>query len=207
MRARAMKKLYAVLLSLCIAGAAGALLAQDAPKADKDKKEAAPVSDKKGVEGYSKAKWGSAMAAVKNDLMGKISYTDDKRLIQTRDGDITYSYGFFYKEKPGKDNKPEQETRLFYVNVQFPYLSMKDVAKKLEDQYGAPTGDSVKDNAGYMLWEFEKTTIILWVEQYEKKPFTKKITYMSKDLTKELEDYKLELFNAIENKTKETMKP
>ncbi len=202
-----MKKLYAVLLSLCIAGAAGALHAQDAPKADKDKKETAPSEKKGGVEGYSKAKWGSAMAAAKNDLTGKIVYTDDKRVIQTRDGDITYSYGFFYKEKPGKDNKTEQETRLFYVNVQFPYLSMQDVAKKLEAQYGAPTGDSVKNNSGAMIWEFEKTTIIMWVEQYEKKPFTKKITYMSKELTREISDYALELFNAGEKKTIETMKP
>jgi hypothetical protein len=195
-----MKKLCAVLITLSLAGTSGGLLAQDAAKADKDKKPA-PISDKKGIEGYSKAKWGSPMATVENEVLGKISFTDDKRVIEARDGDLSYHYGFFYKEKIGKDNKTEQETRLFFVNVQFPYLNTSDIAKKLEEQYGAPTGDSVKNNSGALTWEFEKTTIILWVDQYERKPFSRKITYLSKDLTRELADYLKELFNAQEIQT------
>jgi hypothetical protein len=172
-------------------------------------------------DGFGNIKWGSSISDVKGGVIGKIAYTDDKKVLVSKDGDIEYLYGFFYKgpESGDMEIKPEtkeevksevpaekgketgtetKETKLFYVSVKFPYLSKEEVKKKLEEKYGPATGEDIKDNKGAMVWASGNTTIIMWVDSYEKKPFCMKINYLSVDIAKEVNNYQRAIFSSRE---------
>jgi hypothetical protein len=40
--------------------------------------------------------------------------------------------------------------------------------------------------------------VILWVDSYEGKPYSRRITYLDKRVTKELSDYRFRVFNRVE---------
>lgn len=149
----------------------------------------------KDVSGYGDVKWGARFSDAKERVIGKIVYHDDKKVIITRDEEIEYRYGFFFMDtsiSSPEEEKSEKETTkpvessleaiLFYVSIQFPYLTMVDVRKKIEEKYGQPTGETVKDSQGAIIWDFDKTAIIMWLDRYENNPFCRKINYVSKEL-------------------------
>lgn len=159
--------------------------------------------------GFGDIKWQTSLEEAKGKVLGEILYTDEKRTIDTKDGDISYHYGFFYVETEGAETAAEKtgpqkpkdkisDTKLFYVTVKFPYLTMEDVRKKLEEKYGQATGQSIRDYQGAIIWDSEKTTIVMWVYRYEKKPFCSKINYIGKELAKEINDYQEKVFNKRE---------
>ena len=164
----------------------------------------------KGTDGFGDIKWGAKAEEVKGKVLGKIVYYDEKRAIITKDNHIQYLYGFFLLEsqpdiKSGKEKEVGKEqngaasgTGLFYVSVLFPYLAMKDVRKRIEGKYGPPTGENLKDNQGAIIWDFDKTTIIMWVERYDDSPFCRKINYIGKELAKEINEYQRMIFNKTE---------
>jgi hypothetical protein len=67
---------------------------------------------KKPVDGYGGLKWGSSLPDSRKGIKGKIVFDDEKRIIVTREGEITYRYGFVYKEpaaeKPA-DTQPQAQ--------------------------------------------------------------------------------------------------
>ena len=166
--------------------------------------------NQKVINGFGDIKWGIKVQDAKEKVHGKIVYFDEKKVIITKDGDIKYLYGFFCLEsrsvlvnKEEKEIKKEEkstssEASLFYVSVQFPYLSMQDVRKKIEEKYGSSTGENVKDNQGAIFWSFDKTTIIMWIERYNNKPFCRKINYLGNDLAKKINEYQRKIFNKAE---------
>jgi hypothetical protein len=112
---------------------------------------------------------------------------------------MEYLYGFFYADPVlAQGGQPASEARLFYVAVQFPYLPMDQVRKKIEERYGPPNGENIKDNQGALVWDSAKTTVIMWVDRYEKKPFCRKINYVGKDLAREINEYQTMIFNKTE---------
>lgn len=161
-------------------------------------------------DGFENLAWGSVFENVKNSVKGKLLFADDNKLIVSKDIEITYKYGFFYKDpevmQGKKDSSAEDttdaekgsEARLFFVAVEFPYLPLKDVREKTISKYGPPTIESINKNKGALVWESEKTTVIMWVDSYEKKPFCRKINYISKEISKELGDYHYRIFNSTE---------
>jgi hypothetical protein len=50
------------------------------------------------IDGFGNVKWGSSISDARSGVVGKISYTDDKKVLMSREGDIEYQYGFLYKE-------------------------------------------------------------------------------------------------------------
>jgi hypothetical protein len=159
--------------------------------------------------GYENIQWGSMLAASRERIKGKLYFTDDKTLIISREGDMEYHYGFFYVdpavEKPqaGEGDKKEKvekadEGKLYYVALKFPYLAMNEVRKKIEDKYGPYTNENMSNHQGAIAWNGEKTIIIMWVDRYENKPYCRRITYVSKEIIKELNDYFLRVFNRVE---------
>jgi hypothetical protein len=180
------------------------------------------------IDGFGNVKWGALISDVKVNVIGKISYTDDKRIIVSREGDIEYQYGFFYRGietgqlEPAKtvpaaaaketpEVKPKEsavkteesdikakDSKLFYVSIRFPYLTKDEVKKKIEEKYGSSTGEDVKDNKGAIVWNSGTTTIIMWVDSYEKKPYCMKINYLSKDIAKEVKNYLNIIFTSRE---------
>jgi hypothetical protein len=173
------------------------------------------------IDGFGNIKWGTSISDVKANVIGKIAYTDDKKILISRESDIEYLYGFFYKgieteelehaksdTAPAKNENPEtklkesdikaKDSRLFYVSLRFPYLTKDEVKKKIEEKYGPSTGEDIKDNKGAIVWNSGTTTIIMWVDNYEKRPYCMKINYLSKDIAKEVKDYLNKIFNSRE---------
>jgi hypothetical protein len=97
-----------------------------------------------------------------------------------------------------KAGEPRDEGKLFYVALKFPYLAMKDVQKKLTEKYGPSTSENLSDFQGAMAWSSEKTIIIMWVDRYEKKPYCRRITYISREISRELNEYVSRVFNKTE---------
>ena len=101
-----MKRFIEGFLAVCVLAACASLFAQTAPArrtAPPPAKEAAgpkePVKTAaRSIEGFNKTRWGDSLNSVKNNVLGKITYTDEKKIITSRDGDIEYLYGFFVRE-------------------------------------------------------------------------------------------------------------
>lgn len=165
-------------------------------------------------EGYGSLTWGTLLSDAKEKITGKLVYTDEKKIIISKDGNLEYRYGFFYidpamkkvmgektaeKAETGTKETPKKdEGKLFYVSLHFPYLSMKEVMDKMKAKYGEARSSNIKDNQGALAWDSEKTIIVVWIDRYEKKPFCRRITYLSKDIARELNDYVNRTFNKAE---------
>jgi hypothetical protein len=179
---------------------------------------AATAQTKAPVAGFGGVNWGVSMTEAKKGLKGKIVFEDGKKLIVTRDGEITYRYGFFSKEtvKPEEgaassskqaQSQPAAEPKFFYAVSEFPYLLLPKLKEKMVAQYGEPTGDNVKKNQGAVMWDSGSGVVIVWVDAYEKKPFCRKISYISKDIAKELNTYQEELFSKKEMEVLKSLVP
>lgn len=160
-------------------------------------------------EGFGNVNWGTPVSAAKGQVLGKIIFSDDKKVIRSRDGDIEYLYGFFYIDPALMKGAPQGSTegKLFYVSINFPYLLMDDVRKKIEAKYGTASGETIKNNQGALLWDSDKTTIILWVDEYEDKPYSRKITYVGREIAKEINEYQKKVFNQRELEILEKLSP
>jgi hypothetical protein len=159
--------------------------------------------------GYDTLSWGTMLTDAKAKIRGKLYFTDEKTLIISREGNLEYHYGFFYIDPAlvkaeGAEGEKKQapmkadEGKLFYVVLRFPYLSMEEVRKKIEDKYGLYTNEDMNNFQGALAWNGEKTIIIMWVDRYEDKPYCGRITYVSKEISKELNEYNLRVFNRVE---------
>ncbi len=183
-----MKKIFLLIFSILII-----LPAYSQGKNTKNKEKVKKENKRKSElpDGYGTLKWGTSLSDAKKGISGKIFYTDDKKVIISREGDLEYKYGFFY------DNT-SVEGKLFYLSMSFPYLSLESVKEKIESKYGQPSSENIKDNKGEIAWDSEKTIIILWVDNYEKKPYSRRITYIGKKIAKEMNEFQKKVFNKTE---------
>lgn len=203
-----MKRLILALLVFVLTTAHGQTM-----KDTKDKKEQKDTKEKtvtKNIyDGYEGLTWGIRLTAARDKIKGKLYFTDEKTLVLSRDGELDYHYGFFYQDpamekadtaEAAKKEGTEKsdEGKLFYVALKFPYLSMDEVRKKIEEKYGPATTENMNKNQGAIAWNGEKTIVIMWVDRYENKPFCRRITYVSKEITRELNDYQIKVFNRVE---------
>ncbi len=161
-------------------------------------------------EGYGSITWGTLLSGARSSIRGKMVFTDEKSVIVTKDGELKYTYGFFYVD-PGeteaeaaKEGESQQapvkvdEGKLFYVILSFPYLNLQDVRKKYTEKYGAPNIENVEKNQGAVAWDDPKSIIVIWVDDYEGKPYTRRVSYVSKEIAKEVNDYSFRMFNKTE---------
>jgi len=176
-------------------------------------------------DGYGTVTWGMYLSDVRAKISGVLTYTDEKNIIISKDKEMQYIYGFFYKTPsadaapvkkedttPSADKQPEttqdkDEGKLFYVSMNFPYLDKDQVYAKIEKKYGKHTGENIKENQGAIAWDSENTVVIMWVDRYEKKPFCRKIIYISKPISKELNEYTGTIFNKTEIELLKKMNP
>ncbi|MCL1833080.1 MAG: hypothetical protein FWG49_01135 [Leptospirales bacterium] len=155
-------------------------------------------------DGYGDLTWEIYLSDARDKISGVLTYTDEKTVIVSKENEMQYRYGFFYKEPAAAPNNNETENtqekdegKLFYVSMNFPYLGKDQVYDRIEKKYGKHTSENVKDNKGAIAWNSENTIIIMWVDQYERKPYCRRIIYVSKKVSSELNDYT----NTILNKT------
>ncbi|MCL1911630.1 MAG: hypothetical protein FWG13_05445 [Leptospirales bacterium] len=155
-------------------------------------------------QGYGSLTWGTMLSEAKDKIEGKLVYTDDQKIIISKDGELEYYYGFFYMDPakydaPANDNaQTADEGKLFYVALKFPYLSIETVRQKMIDKYGEPDLEELVRGRGPVAWDSEKTIMIMWVDLYEGKPYCRRVTYVSKETTKDLNAYVYAMFNKIE---------
>ncbi|HRX16568.1 MAG TPA: hypothetical protein P5123_09650 [Spirochaetota bacterium] len=223
-----MKKIIILTVVLSITGI---LLGQSEEEPDK----ATVVATEPGG-----ARWGSSFDEVREVARGKLQFYRKDHYIITKDGEITYTYGFFYEDPemlgmdPEEEMEPEPatagaategattegattegatddektgEAQYLYGITSFPYLAMEDVKKKLIEKYGEPTAESIVRNSGVIIWDLETTQISAWIDAYEKKPYCRKIVYVSKEVSKKLKDYNYKIFNRKEIDTLNRIKP
>lgn len=203
-----MKRSFLLIICILFAATSSSLISQVNKVKDEIK------SDINKLDGFGDLKWGTNISDAKGKVIGKIVFYDEMKLIVTRDGNIEYLYGFFFMDPEiykleeassvKKDEKIEDvgkkayDVRLFYVSLRFPYLTMKEVRKKVENKYGQATGENIKDNQGAIIWDFDKTTIIMWIDRYEDRPYCRKINYIGKELATDINEYQKRIFNKIE---------
>jgi len=182
-------------------------------------KDASKTTDNSGQieklpDGYGSLTWGMYISDAKGKISGVLTFTDDKKIIVSKDKEMEFYYGFFYrepsaektavkKEETAADKQPDTTTekdegKLLYVSISFPYLDKDKVYEKIQKKYGKNTGENIKDNQGAIAWDSENTVVIMWVDRYEKKPYCRKITYISKKMSKELNEYTNTIFNKTE---------
>ena len=160
--------------------------------------------------GFEKVSWGTLLSKAKSNVKGKISFSDDKTLIVSKIDDITYYYGFFHidlekmKQVRGADKIPKDapdEGKLFYVAIEFPYVDKDLILKKITTRFGKPSTENILDNQGSISWDSDKTILVLWVDKFENKPYSRRITYVSKDIAKEVNTYYDDFFKYKEKNT------
>lgn len=175
-----------------------------------------PVENNNAVvipAGYGEAQWGAYLTDTRDKISGRLIFTDDKAVIISRDGDLEYRYGFFYRDplitgdKPAIEATPETEAEtpevkdegtLFYVSLQFPYLDKDLVYNKIREKYGDHSSEDIRNNQGAMAWNSEKTIILMWIDQYENKPYCRRIVYFNKEIASQLKDYHQTIFHKRE---------
>lgn len=200
-----MKRMLSLTVILFLAaGAFAQVKKKDEPKKTSGTKANIP-------EGYGSLKWGTLLSKSRDGIAGKLVFTDEKSLIISRDGDLEYHYGFFYvdpavspvaKSEEKKDAKGtaqgQDEGTLFFVSIKFPYLSMDEVRKKIEDKIGPATNDFLTKGQGAIAWDSDKTLVVMWVDRYRANSYCRRITYLSKEIAKELNNYQTRVFNKNE---------
>ncbi len=162
-------------------------------------------------EGYGNLKWGVTLGKAKEGIAGKLAFTDEKTEIISRDGNLEYQYGFFYidpavtamekgdsgqERKGGADEKDEGV--LYFVSLKFPYLLLKEVRDKIEEKYGPSTNEYMSKGRGAIAWDSEKSLVVMWVDKYGNNSYCRRITYLSKDIAKDLNKYQTRVFNKNE---------
>jgi len=190
-------------------------------------------TEKKGQDkqklplGYGNLAWGMYVSEAMDKIAGTLTYTDDKKIIVSKDGELEYRYGFFYIDPQltdmdiplaETDKQPEtgtdttagdtttdtataekkDEGRLFYVSLNFPYLDKDVVYNKIKEKYGLHTGDNIKNNQGAIAWKSDDTIIIMWVDNYKKRPYCRRVIYISRKISKEVSTYTSNIFNRTE---------
>ena len=201
-----MKKLIPILLLLIVTSIA----AQDNKKDDK-KKEDKNTKKANLPAGYESITWGTLLSKVKSSIKGKIQFTDEKTVIISKKSEITYKYGFFFIDperiKVEKDKKKDlpNEGKLFFVALKFPSLPYEEVKKQIEKKFGPSTNENIINNQGSVAWNSDKTVLVLWVDRFENKKYCRRITYVSKDIAKEIDKYYKNLYFYKEQKTIENV--
>ncbi len=175
--------------------------------------------------GYGDLTWGMYLSDTRPKIAGVLVYTDEKKIIVSKDGDLEYRYGFFYIDPAAAEDEvpvagtevrtegtetattegtttaaeeKKDEGKLFYVSLNFPYLDKDSVYNKIKKKYGNHSGENIKDNQGAIAWNSDETIVIMWVDRYKKKPYCRRVVYISKKISKELNDYTYKLFNKTE---------
>ncbi len=167
---------------------------------------------------YSDVKERFVALAQSKDVQEKIEIVNDipeREILIMRKG-ILYRYVFYKKPLMKKDTKPAapdmvngtddippgnegQQTvaapRFFFVESIFPLVASEDLYKKLSEKYGNRTNTSIneKEPRGAYIWDLPDGLLVQWLESYEKKPYTRNLYYISKqirdEIRKDMQDY------------------
>lgn len=94
----------------------------------------------------------------------------------------------------------QTEAVLYQVRIILPFISAGLLEQKIEAIYGKKTKSTVdpKTLRGADIWDLEGGYIFLWYEPYNNKPFSRRIDFISKDLSKKILEESKDYFDSKE---------
>ncbi len=148
-------------------------------------------------------KWGEKFSEIKKRLKN-IKYEDtNKRIVYVKNF-IVFTLGFFpftevektdlqksqvsssnQQNETKEEAKQKEEGLLYYINLSFPLTEAYEIIKKYNQQYGVPK----QKEENFILWETNDTVIYLWLEKYNNSLFSRRVDFISKELSNKIKEY------------------
>lgn len=94
----------------------------------------------------------------------------------------------------------QTEAVLYQVRILLPFISAELLEQKIQASFGKKTKSTVdpKTLRGADIWDLEGGYIFLWYEPYNNKPFSRRIDFISKDLSKKILEESKDYFDSKE---------
>jgi hypothetical protein len=102
------------------------------------------------------------------------------------------------KEK--KEKEINERAKLFYVTIRLPYILSDRIEEKLNQRLGKAQGKNIKTNQGVIWWETGENLVLLWVDDVNGTPYSRKIDIIGKKIREEIKLQQRELAKERENK-------
>ncbi|MCS7205151.1 MAG: hypothetical protein NZ853_05600 [Leptospiraceae bacterium] len=170
--------------------------------------------------GFAETPWNSAYSQVydgfktlatsnlTNERIEIVAAQKDQFILIKRNN-ILYRYNFYktpYEVAKLRNQNLTQEDHnliegvLFQVKVLFPFIEANQVVEKIEAQYGKKTKSTVdpKTLRGVDIWDLPGGVIFVWYEPYNNKPYTRKIDYISKEISQRILEETKDYFDSKE---------
>ncbi len=98
------------------------------------------------------------------------------------------------------DEYDQTEAVLYQVRIILPFISAELLEQKIEASFGKKTKSTVdpKTLRGADIWDLEGGYIFLWYEPYNNKPFSRRIDFISKDLSTKILQESKDYFDSQE---------
>ncbi len=98
------------------------------------------------------------------------------------------------------DEYDQIEGVLFHVRIILPFIESKLLEEKIQSVYGKKTRSTFDEKTltGADIWDLEGGYIFLWYEPLNQKTFSRRIDYLSKDLTRRILEESKDYFDSNE---------
>ncbi|MBX7059590.1 MAG: hypothetical protein K1X75_16115 [Leptospirales bacterium] len=172
------------------------------------------------LRGFAETPWRSTFSEVKARLRAlataqnaveRVEILNEVRndYILVRRNDIEYRYSFYktpYEVKRIADHQlsmeqwDEEEAILFHVKVILPFIEASLINGKIEAIYGRRTNSTVDERTGMgaAIWSLDGGFVFQWYEPYRRRPFTRSIDFLSKELAEQIMAEYADYFDARE---------
>ncbi len=171
------------------------------------------------LDGFADTTWGMEFSRVREKLtnLATDEGAEEKveilnivrhRFISVRRNNVVYRYSFYKtpysvarlsNDKLEEDAYEKQEGVLFHVRIQTEFLPSELLQKKIESSHG-PSNSSFLDKKGRgaSVWNLRQGSIFQWKEPYQGKLFTRRVDYISTELSQKVANEYKDFFNAQE---------
>lgn len=145
---------------------------------------------------------------IPNEKIEILSAEKDRFLLIKRNN-ILYRYNFYktpFEVVKLKDHNADPRMHevtdgvLFHVRITIPFVETSLLESKIEMQYGKKTKSTVdpKTLQGVHVWDLDGGYIFLWSEPYNKKSYSRKIDFLSKDISMKIIEESKDYFSSKE---------
>lgn len=172
------------------------------------------------LDGFSDTPWMTPFSQIKdkfktlsigniNNEKIEILHMERNRYILIKRNNILYQYNFYKtpfeiikinNHEITEDQYDQTEAVLYQVRIILPFIEASLLEKKLESAYGKKTKSTVdpKTLKGADIWDLEGGFIFLWYEPYNNKAFSRRIDFISKELSKRILEESKDYFDSKE---------
>lgn len=139
----------------------------------------------------------------------QILHLEKNRYILIKRNNIQYQYNFYktpyeivklQNHEINQEEYDQKDGELYQVRILLPFIDAKLLQQKIELAYGKKTKSTVdeKNQTGVDIWDLPNGYIFLWYEPYNKKPFSRRIDFISKNLSEKILNESKDYFDSKE---------